>query len=95
MQELSLRLLELKINMRMYKDTFLMRTFKNRKRHDKVIAKSQNHDAADDGNVDFISLKQSYIQSFKNKHEFVDLFVKKLLNELNSGLISADGHAPL
>ena len=43
-------------------------------------ARLRNHNATDDGNVDFRSLKKFYIQSLENK--VVDLLVQKLLNDM-------------
>ena len=47
-----------------------------------VIARLRNHNATDDGNVDFRSFKKFYIQSCKNKNKVVDLLVQKLLNDM-------------
>ena len=47
-----------------------------------AIARLRNHNAADDGNVDFGSLKKPHIQSLENKYKVVDLQVQKLANDM-------------
>ena len=45
-------------------------------------AKLQNHNATDDGNVDFRSLKKLCIQSLENNYKVVDLLDQKVLNDM-------------
>ena len=46
-----------------------------------TIARLRNHNATDDGNVDFRLLKKFCIQSLENKCTVVDLLAQKLLND--------------
>ena len=47
-----------------------------------ISARLRNHNATDDGNVDFRPLQKIPIQSLGNKNKVVDLLVQKLLNDM-------------
>ena len=50
-----------------------------------LLARLRNHNATDDGNVDFRYFKKKifYIQSLENKYKVVDLLVQKLSNDMS------------
>ena len=51
---------------------------------DYLAARLQNHNATDDGNVDFRSFKKKNLHSKPEKKiKVVDLLVQKLLNDMN------------
>ena len=47
-----------------------------------LIARLQNHNPTDAGNVNFRSLKKIHIQSSESKYKVVDLLVQKLSNDM-------------
>ena len=47
-----------------------------------LLARLQNHNATDNGNVDLRSFRKFYIQGVKKRYKVVDLLVQKILNDM-------------